>query len=91
MFSHRTYDPCHFFALSYVLVADRLRGPDDRVMASMKRASSTALLTVSTSALARTNLPDPLPVVPQLSLFVHAGHVGTRLADGAQRAAVAPA
>ena len=31
---------------------------------------------------------DPLPVIPQLSLLAHAGHVIARLANGAQRAAV---
>ena len=33
-------------------------------------------------------LAGPLPVLAQLSLFAHGGHVVARIADGAQEAAV---
>jgi hypothetical protein len=61
---------------------------DTSSFASMNRASSSALLTVSTSALARINFAGPLPMATQLSLLADAGHVIARIVDGAQRAAV---
>jgi hypothetical protein len=60
---------------------------DTSSLASMNKASSSALLTVCTSVFLRISLKT-LPVGAQFPLLAHAGHVIARIADGAQRAAV---
>jgi hypothetical protein len=58
------------------------------MLASINRASSSAVLTVSTSSFARINLQARYQWATQLSLLADAGHVFAGIADSAQDAAV---